>query len=193
MAKDATPDCKACFKRGQQQIKEIAELLKTAIPAKEFDVELCKNISSFAEIGEIGFGLGTNRFRLKFKGIGGSSTWSGGPANWIRYKVDISNYGRFHDAQVFEKAGKLDYQKILAVIKERHEEYIDKQKGEAADKAIREHGEKVAAKMKPLTDQIRGYTQIECEHGGTFELTLTNLDAGRLERILTALTIHHAK
>lgn len=198
MIKDATPECKACFSRGQAAIKELLPLLKEAFPKGEnFECSPVKQtVSCHWAIGEISFDLGDNVIRLIFKGIGGSRTrmtWSASPADWTRYKVDISDYGRFHDAHVFEKAGKLDYQKILAVIKERHQEYIDNQNGEAVEKANRETGEKIAAKMKPLTDEIRGYTRIECEYDGTFKLTLSSLDAGRLERILTALTIHHAK
>lgn len=191
MSNHYTPECKACFDRGQQQIKEIAALLKEALPnVKDFEVELQKSITSY--IGEISFVLGSNQFRLNFKGIGGS-TWNTRLANWIRYKVDISSYGKYTDAQVFEKAQKLDYQKILKVIGERHQEYSDKESREIIRKANLEVQEKVVAKVKPLTEKIRGWTRIECESDGSFSLTLSNLDADRLERILTALTIHHAK
>lgn len=193
MAKDFTPECKACFDRGQQQIVEIAKLLVKALPnVKECEAELEKSIAPFCRIGEISFVLGSNQFLLKFKGVGGS-TWNTRLANWIRYKVDISSNGRYTDTQVFEKAGKLDYQKILKVIAERHQEYSDKENSENIRKANLEVQEKVVAKVKPLTEQIRGCTRIECDSDGSFSLTLSNLDAGRLERILTALTIHHAK
>ena len=194
MSNDYTPECKAAFDRGQQQIKEIAALLRETLPwnAKDFEVELQKSITSFHGIGEIEFSLGSNQFRLKFKGIGGS-TWNTSLANWTRYKVNISSYGKYTDAQVFEKAGKLDYQKILKVIGERHQEYSDKESSEIIRKANLEVQEKVVAKVKPLTEKIRGWTRIECESDGSFSLTLSNLDADRLERILTALTIHHAK
>lgn len=194
MAKDYTPGCKACFDRGQAEMRSLRKVLAEAFPQhKDIDIDLCKNISSFGEIGTISLGLDDNVFRLRFKGIGAASGWSS-LCSWNRYKIDISNYGRFNDTQVFEKAGKLDHQKLIAVIKERHEEFIEKRNREVNGKAHREAGEKVIDSLKSQVDEIRGYTRIEVdEHDGSYRLTLTQLDESRLRAIVCALTIHHAK
>jgi hypothetical protein len=194
MANDYTPECKACFDRGQTEMRKLRKVLAEAFPEhKDLDIDLCKNISSFGEIGTISLGLGDNVFRLRFKGFGVGSGWSRSCV-FKRYKVDISNYGRFNDTQVFEKAGKLDHQKLIAVIKERHEEFVDKQKHEAKGKAHRAAGEKVIASLKSEIDLIKGCTSISVDDwDGSYRLTLTNLDEARLRRIVGTLTIHHGK
>lgn len=132
-----TPECEACVERGRQQIAEIAKLLAESFPDAQLDVKIMENLDSFAVIGRIALNLGTNRFDLKFVGVGGTP-WSTMLANWMRYKVDINSYGYPRSTYVFEKVGKLNIQKILTVVKKRHQEYVERQENEDLAKVNRE-------------------------------------------------------